>query len=87
MKIATWNIRGLNDLSKQREIRSLVSRLNIHLFCIIETRVKFAKSALTQKAMLSGWEFVSNYNLHYLGRIWICWNKNVLDVAVLSQSS
>jgi hypothetical protein len=24
MKIVTWNIRGLNDLSKQREIRSMV---------------------------------------------------------------
>ena len=31
MKIVTWNIRGLNDLSKQREIRSMVTSMKIQL--------------------------------------------------------
>jgi exonuclease III len=44
MKIITWKIRGLKDLSKQREIRSLVTRFHIQLVCIVETRVKREKS-------------------------------------------
>jgi hypothetical protein len=87
MKIVTWNIRGLNDLSKQREIRSLVKRLHIHLFCLIETKVKSDKSVKIQGDIFPGWGFISNYEYHHLGRIWVCWDPNVLKVDIVSKSA
>jgi hypothetical protein len=30
-KIIVWNVRGVNDLSKQREVRNLVRRLKVSL--------------------------------------------------------
>lgn len=86
MKIITRNIRGLNDLSKQREIRSLVKRFHIQLLCIVETRVKREKSMKIQGDILPGWGFVSNYEYHQNGRIWICWDPKVLKVDIISKS-
>lgn len=84
MKIITWIIRGLNDLSKQREI-SMVKRLHVHLLSTVETRVK-RESEKIQAAILPGWGFVSNYDCHHNGRIRICWDPNVLKVTIVSKS-
>lgn len=85
MKIIRWIIRGLNDLSKQREI-SEVKRLHVHLLSIVETRVKCEKSEKIQAAILLSWGFDSNHDCHHNGRTWICWDPNVLKVTIVSKS-
>lgn len=86
MKIVTWNIKGLNDLSKQREIRSLVKGLKLQVICIIDTRVKSGKVDRIKETILLGWGFVSNYEFHHLGRIWVCWNIPEVKVGMISKS-
>lgn len=86
MKFLVWNVRGLNDLSKQREVRNMVRRLRVDVVCLIETRVKVEKVDKITEAMLPEWGIFSNYEFNPLGRIWVCWNKEALDIAVLSKS-
>lgn len=49
MNLIVWNVRGLNDPSKQREVRSLIKRKRAVLVCLIETRVKLGKSEMIKE--------------------------------------
>ena len=64
MKMVCWNIRGMNSLFKQREIRSLIHSNNISLFGLIETRVQQENSIQIANDLLRGWRYVFNYNYH-----------------------
>ncbi|GLT53696.1 hypothetical protein SLA2020_269510 [Shorea laevis] len=64
----------------------MVRRLRVDLVCLIETRVKVEKVDKITEAMLPEWGICSNYEFNPLGRIWVCWNKEALDIAVLSKS-
>lgn len=52
-----WNIRGLNDPVKQREIRSFIKLNNVSLMGTIETRVKFPNFTKVSKAIAPSWSF------------------------------
>jgi exonuclease III len=75
MNFLIWNVRGLNHPSKQREVKSLINIHKIGLICLIETRVKENKAEKIRDAIASDWDFVFNYEKHFLGRIWVCWKK------------
>lgn len=72
MNIITWNVRGLNRPSKQREVKSMIKLHKIGLVCLIETRVKEEKADLIRDSIVPCWGYVFNYEKHNLGRIWIC---------------
>jgi hypothetical protein len=59
---------------KQKEIKKMVSRLQISILCLVETRVKKENFSRIVADMLPGWEVVNNYSKHCLGKIWICWD-------------
>jgi hypothetical protein len=80
-----WNIRGLNDLVNQRKVRSFVKRINVYLICLIETSMKVEKTEKIKENVVQGWGFLNNYEIHQLGRIGICWNKDVMDVNLLKK--
>jgi hypothetical protein len=84
MKILVWNVRGLNNPFKQREIRKMLRRLKISLFCLVETCVKFDKADAIKEFLVPGWDWFHNYSTHYLGRIWICWDLNALSISLIS---
>ena len=44
MTILIWNVKGFNDLLKQKSMVARIRKLNIHLVCLIEIRVKENKS-------------------------------------------
>jgi exonuclease III len=72
MNILFWNVRGLNMLLKQKEVRNMVRRIRISILCLVETRVKHENFLKIVASMLPGWEVVNNYSTHILGRIWVC---------------
>lgn len=80
MIVLVWNIRGLNSPLKQREVKSLVKRLKISIFCLVETRVKEGNAEVIQKCIAPSWGFIHNYSRHYNGRIWVCWNPNLVNI-------
>ena len=39
IKFASWNIRGMNAPYKFREVRKAIDDYNLHLLCIVESKV------------------------------------------------
>jgi len=65
--LVTWNIKGLNGLNKQRDLRTFGWKNKIGLAGLMETAVKsynFGKVANS----FNGWQHSVNYNAHE-GRI------------------
>ncbi|XP_059627352.1 uncharacterized protein LOC132270169 [Cornus florida] len=82
----TWNIRGLNHPSKQSEIKRLIFDKKLDLISIVETKVSLAKLDSSHRNVAPKWSIVHNYNFSTLGRIWVMWNPNLIDLSVLSSS-
>lgn len=78
-------MRGLNHPSKQNEFRRIVKEKRIKLVCLIETRVKAHKSNDIVVALFPDWGFCFNYEHHFLGRIWVCWDKGEFDVTIIDK--
>jgi exonuclease III len=84
MKILIWNIRGFNIPFKQQEVRKEVKRLNVNIICLVETRVKKDKAQNIKNTVLPGWNLIHNYDMHWLGRIWVCWDPGITSIKQLS---
>ena len=54
VKFATWNIRGLNDPLKQKEVRSFVISNDLDFVCILETRVRVSNKDRIFNSLLPG---------------------------------
>ena len=70
MKILVWNVRGFNNLLKQREVVGRIRRLNINVVCLLETRVRHNKMLKIFNNQFSSWKLHHNYNDAPNGRIW-----------------
>ena len=80
MNILVWNVRGLNDLIKQKAIIGRIRDLKINLVCFLETRVKKCNMKTIVSKHLQGWQLLHNYSKEACnGRIWCLWN-GVLQV-------
>jgi exonuclease III len=86
MNLLIWNVSGLNHPSKQKEAKSMIQRHKISLICLIETRVKENKANKVRSCIVLDWDYVFNYDQHFLGRIWICWKKPDFEVTILDKS-
>lgn len=49
----------------------------------METRVRVEKAENIKDWVVPGWGFLNKYDCHHLGRFWVCWKKEELDVTSL----
>ena len=82
-KFATWNIRGLNDPLKQKEVRSVVISNDLDFVCILETWVRVSNKDRIFNSLLLGWRLFHNYDHALLGRIWICGHPERISIDVV----
>lgn len=54
--------------------------------CLLETKVKEINAQRIQNAIDPGSNFVHNYQSHRLGRIWLCWDSDLIQVKYTWQS-
>lgn len=64
----------------------MIRKNKIGLVYLIEIWVKEVKANLIRAAIAPDWGFAFNYEKHFLGRIWVCWNKDGFDVNILAKS-
>ena len=83
VKFASWNIRGLNDPLKQREVRSFVKFHALDFICLLETRVRTPNRDRIFSSLFSGWRLFHNYEHAQLGRIWICGNPEKVSIDII----
>ena len=83
IKFASWNIRGLNDPLKQREVRTFVKSQALDFIYLVETRVRAFNKDRIFNSLLPGWRLFHNYEHALLGRIWICGNPEKVSIDII----
>ena len=83
VKLAAWNIRGLNDPLKQKKVRSFVMSNELDFVCILETRLRVSNKDRIFNSLLPGWRLFHNYDHALLGRTWICGNPEQVSIDVV----
>ncbi|XP_074288300.1 uncharacterized protein LOC141613464 [Silene latifolia] len=79
----TWNIRGMNNPSKQNEIKRFLAMNKVGLFGILETKIKSRNWNKVTNNICSNLAICTNSNLHPGGRIWIIWDPVLFEVDIL----
>lgn len=83
-KFGTWNIRGLNDPLKQKEVCSFVKLNNLSFFGVVETKVRSANlSSCTSRCFPGHWQSFHNIGSLSTARIILGWDPHLLSVAVV----
>ena len=77
-----WNTRGLNRGNKQVEVRNFISKHQIALFGLLETKVKTPKLGNLYQILCSGWCFTSNNSIIDRARIVIAWLPEAFTVSI-----
>ncbi|XVF72303.1 hypothetical protein PTKIN_Ptkin12aG0110000 [Pterospermum kingtungense] len=77
MNCLFWNVRGLNALTKQKEVVNRLKELDISLVGLLETKVKKNNCTGIIDRYFSSWNFVNNYTEVENGRIWALWKGSV----------
>lgn len=75
MKIAAWNIRGMNQPLKQNGVRHFTKHYNIDVMGILETKLDQPKllRVMRNKFTISQ---VNKFSTHQAGRILILWDSS-----------
>ena len=81
-----WNMRGFNMSCKHEAVRSWIHIEKPSFGCLIETRVQQENHLKCLNVTMPGWNSLTNYDYHRLGRIWFCWSNKVV-VTKLHMSS
>ncbi|GAB2266061.1 hypothetical protein Dimus_037862 [Dionaea muscipula] len=81
ISFAAWNVRGLNLVPRQREVRDLCAREGIVLCGLLETKVTEPSSRRVFERLFRGWAMVHNYSYDLTGTIWVCWNPTFVSVS------
>ncbi|KAL7255346.1 hypothetical protein ACSBR1_009489 [Camellia fascicularis] len=85
-KICAWNVRGLIDPSRQREVAKFLKKEDINIVGLLESKVIDSNHVRILNHVLRDWVSLSNYEHAILGRIWVCWNLIFCTIDVLDSS-
>ncbi|GAV80399.1 LOW QUALITY PROTEIN: DUF4283 domain-containing protein, partial [Cephalotus follicularis] len=75
--VAAWNVRGLNDPSKQNKVRHFLSSNNISLIGILETKFRKVNLNNIVRSINRNWCFISNHDVSIFGRIIVMWDAQI----------
>ncbi|XP_074315473.1 uncharacterized protein LOC141651673 [Silene latifolia] len=77
-----WNIRGLNNPTKQLEIKRFLSQNKVGICGLLETKSKFKNWNKVRVNLCDDWSICTNSSLHKGRRIWLIWDPNAFEVEV-----
>ncbi|KAL0302133.1 UNVERIFIED_CONTAM: hypothetical protein Scaly_3041200 [Sesamum calycinum] len=86
IKVASWNVRGLNGFDHQRAVEQLVRVHKISFIGLIETRVSQINVQRVRRNLLLNWSWFDDYSGPE-GRIWLAWNPLEVGVDILRVES
>ncbi|XP_074291655.1 uncharacterized protein LOC141618445 [Silene latifolia] len=82
-----WNVRGLNDLNKQRVVRSFLHNNGVGLFGLLETKLKPSMLLNRNTSICDGWSVSTNCSWHKGSRIWVLWKPDLFYIQFVSYSA
>lgn len=86
MKVASWNVRGLNGTRTQSAVVHLLKKHRIDVMGILETKIEELEDLhhiLVTK--FGGWRAAHNFDLIIGGRIVVIWNPHMVDLQVIQR--
>ena len=81
LKILSWNVRGVNDSSKRKVIKSVIRKQKVDLFCIQETKMQVMTEGVVRSLGLGrflDWRVLNA--MGSTGGVLICWDKRSLEI-------
>lgn len=81
-----WNMRGFNQPRKHTTVRKWIQEVKPLFGCLLETRVLSECHTQVINSTFPGWNYITNYDKHRLGRIWFFWTDAV-RITTISRSS
>ncbi|XP_074282906.1 uncharacterized protein LOC141607456 [Silene latifolia] len=85
--IGFWNVRGLNDLNKQKVVKWFLHNNEVGLFGLLETKLKPGTLLNKNTSICDGWRISTNCSWHKGGRIWVLWKPNCFEINFISYSA
>ena len=79
MILASWNVRGVNEPHKQKEVRSLIRRNRLSLLGLNETRTQSSKHQNIIHSICPSWRYFTNYSSHPYGRHTVASHKEEIE--------
>nr|GEX83560.1 hypothetical protein [Tanacetum cinerariifolium] len=87
-KLAFWNVRGMNNDSKQNEALKFIKEENLQICAFVETRLKHTSISRIGNKIFRQWERVSNLQFSPTScRIMLGWNPFATRIMVLSMTN
>ncbi|KAI8526575.1 hypothetical protein RHMOL_Rhmol12G0007000 [Rhododendron molle] len=86
-KLGCWNIRGLNNPLKQKEVLSFIRVNCVSLFGVVEAKIRPENMVCTTaRCFPAGWQFAHNLVSFPVARIIVGWDPSLLSVSIISCS-
>ncbi|XP_010687054.1 uncharacterized protein LOC104901201 [Beta vulgaris subsp. vulgaris] len=82
MLCVTWNVRGMNDPFKIKEIKNFLYSHKVAVCALLETRVREQNANKVQGKLGKDWKWLNNYSHSARGRIWIGWRPAWVNVTL-----
>ncbi|XP_071704036.1 uncharacterized protein [Rutidosis leptorrhynchoides] len=88
LKIASWNIRGMNTLDKQSEVNDLIKDEDLSMCILLETHLKHKNIQKVCENVFNNWKWHSNVkNSPNSCRIIVGWNDSKVNVMIIKCTS
>ncbi|XP_074266455.1 uncharacterized protein LOC141589728 [Silene latifolia] len=84
--LGCWNVRGINNINKQSDIKWFLHQNKIGLYGLVETKVKSHNFNFVLNNIGNRWYGINNNVHHPGGRIWIIWLPQIFNVQMVSAS-
>ncbi|XP_074306320.1 uncharacterized protein LOC141641562 [Silene latifolia] len=86
-KKGCWNVRGINSLNKQADIKWFLHQNKIGIYGLVETKVKTNNFNTVLNNLGQRWYGINNNLHHPSGRVWIIWLPQIFQVNLVHSSS
>lgn len=87
VNLLSWNVRGPNTPTKQKEVKLLCNEEEVSLIGLLETKIKSGRIEKLAENMFVGWQYITNLEYLYNGRIWITWRPDYYQVKPISKNA
>lgn len=86
-RVESWNVRGVNSINKQAEVKQFLQPQNVKLMELLETKIKASSLGALYLNLCPGWCITTN-NTHYKGgRIVVIWQPTAYTVSIIMSTN
>lgn len=82
-KVLRWNVRGVNNINKQKAVKDIIHRYAVGMVGLLKTKVKAPNLGALYHRVFIGWCFSSNVIYHANGRIITAWKLGNFSVTII----